>query len=182
MQITVVTESAESPVTLAEVKAWLKVDHNEDDAQLTELINSAVKTIESYINAPIILKTILFAVDNYYVDDDYQFCIYLPYNPIAISFVKIYDKENVANTITDYEQYSKKIVICSTIASRSNQGYEVQFTSGIAADAMTTPADIKTVIKEIVAFYYDDCCDKDLNKMLSTLGGYINFSQLAVYE
>lgn len=182
MQITVVTDSTETPVTLTEVKQWLKIDHSEDDAKLLELVKSAVNTIENYINNPIITKTILYVTDNYLIDDNGDMVLYLPYNPTAVSFVKVYDINDTATTITAYNRYTKKIVFSEypTVTIRLNAGYQVQFTAGIASNASTTPADIKIVLKEVIAYFYDDCCDKDLSKILANLSGYINVSQLAL--
>jgi uncharacterized phiE125 gp8 family phage protein len=173
MRLSVVTESAESAVTLTEVKAWLKVDHSEDNDKLTELIKSATVTIESYINQAIITKTFLYVNDNVVIDSNYDVALYLPYAPISVSFVKVYDTSNNANTITAYERYNRKIIFTDLdITPRTNEAYQVQFTAGIASNATTTPADIKIVLKEIVAFFYDDCCDKPLSDILKNLSNF----------
>jgi uncharacterized phiE125 gp8 family phage protein len=182
MRLSVVTESAEYAVTLTEVKAWLKVDHSEDNDKLTELIKSATITIESYINQAIITKIFLYVTDNVAIDSNYDTAIYLPYAPTAVSFVKVYDTNNDANTITTYERYNRKIVFTDLdVTARENEAYQVQFTAGIASGASTTPANIKIVLKEIVAFFYDNCCDKTLSDILKNLSGYINFEQQSVY-
>jgi uncharacterized phiE125 gp8 family phage protein len=180
MQITVVTDSAEAPVTLAEVKQWLKIDHTEDDAKLTELIESAVNTIENYINNPIITKTVLYVTDNYIIDGNGDVVLYLPYIPSALDFVRVYDIDDTATTITAYNRYTRKIVFTEypTLTVRLNAGYQVQFDAGIASNASTTPADIKTVVKEIVAYFYDNCCDRNLGQILQSISGYINFFHL----
>lgn len=182
MQITVITDSAETPVTLTEVKQWLKIDTSEDDAKLLELIKSAVDTIETYINNPIITKTILYVTDHYIIDGNSDMVLFLPYVPIAISFVKVYDIDNTATTITAYKQYTRKIVFTEypTNTVRLNSGYQVQFTAGIASNASTTPPNIKIVLKEIIAYFYDNCCDRDLNSILKNVSGYMNLSQLAL--
>jgi uncharacterized phiE125 gp8 family phage protein len=182
MRLSVVTESAELAVTLSEVKSWLKIDHNEDDDKLYELIKSATVTIESFINQAIITKTFLYVVDNTVIDDNYDIAIYLPYIPISISFVRVCDTENTANTITTYEKYSRKIIFTDlNVTPRTNEAYQVQFTAGIASNATSTPRDIKIVLKEVVAFFYDNCCDKTLSDILKNLSHYINFEQISVY-
>lgn len=182
MQITVVTDSAETPLTLTEVKHWLKVDHNDDNGKLTELIASAVKTVENYINNPIISKTLLYVTDNYVIDRNGDMVLYLPYLPTSVAFLKVYNVDDVDTTITAYNRYGIKIVFTTHPPStvRLNAGYQVQFTAGIASNASTTPADIKIVIKEIVAYFYDDCCGKNLSSILQNLSGYINLNQLAL--
>lgn len=180
MKISIITDSAETPVTLSEVKQWLKIDSSDEDTKLLELVKSSVNTIETYINNPIITKTILYATDNYIVDSNGDMVLYLPYVPTAINFIKVYDINNTATTITAYKQYTRKIVFTEypTHTVRLNEGYQVQFTAGISSNSSTTPADIKIVLKEIVAYFYENCCDKDLNSILKNLSGYINLSQL----
>lgn len=181
IEIEIVTDSAEEPVTLAEAKAWLKIDHSDDDTTLTGLISSAVNTVEAYIKNPIITKTILYKRNDLKYDEFGDEYIHLPYTPTAISSVKIYDTTNTANTLTASSNYGKKVLLgAHTVTPRDNQPYHVQFTTGIAPNAANTPEDIKMVIKELVAFYFEgDCCNKDLKAILSTIGGYVNYDQCA---
>ena len=46
MSLTLVTPPASFPVTLAEAKAHLRVDHDDDDAQVTQLIAAATATLD----------------------------------------------------------------------------------------------------------------------------------------
>lgn len=181
IEINIVTDSAEHPVTLAEVKAWLKIDHTEDDATLTGLVGSSVATIESYIKNPIITKTILYKTSCPKYDEFGEEYVHLPYTPRAVNSVNIYDKDDAANTLTTYSEFGKKIVLGSHLVEpRNNQAYQVEFTAGIAADAANTPEDIKMVIKELVSYHFEgDCCDKTLKQILSTIAGYVNYDQCA---
>lgn len=181
-QITVTTDSAEDPVTLTEVKSWLRIDHTEDDTKLTELILSAVKTVEKYISQAIITKTFLYKTSFSFWDDYGKEYLYLPYNPTTITSVKIYDATDTANTLTTTSQFTRKILLGEHgYSARENQAYEVIFTAGIASDASTTPEDIKIVIKEVVSYFYEgDCCKKDLGQILSTLNGYVNMNYIGI--
>lgn len=40
-------------LTVVDLKKHLNIDHNEDDAYITELISVAVDAVESYLNRPI---------------------------------------------------------------------------------------------------------------------------------
>jgi uncharacterized phiE125 gp8 family phage protein len=168
------------PISLSEVKQWLKIDHNEDDDKLNELIASAVNTVETYINNPIIIRSLLYVTDNYQIDDNCDMVLYLPNIPTSISFVKVYDLSDNEIVVTNYDLFLRKIVLNEFYTSvRKNSGFQVQYNAGIAIDALTTPADIKIVLKEIVSYFYDDCCDKNLSSILMTLSGYINLSLMA---
>ena len=181
IEIEVITDSSEEPVTLAEAKAWLKIDHTEDDTTLSGLISASIKTVESYLKNPIITKTILYKASFPKYDDFGEEYLHLPYTPTAINSVKIYDTANTANTLTTSSNFGKKVLLGAyTVSPRNNQAYHVEFTSGIAPDAANTPQDIKMAIKELVSYYFEgDCCNKDQGKILSTISGYVNYDQCA---
>jgi|TARA_R100001163_G_scaffold2519_3_gene3917 uncharacterized phiE125 gp8 family phage protein len=181
IEINIVTDSSELPVTLAEAKAWLKIDHTEDDTTLSDLIKSSVATVESYIKNPIITKTILYKTSYPKYDEYGEEYVHLPYTPTAVNSVKIYDEKNIANTLTTSSNFGKKVLLGNHyIEPRNNQAYQVEFTAGIAADAANTPEDIKMVIKELVSYFFEgDCCDKTLRQILGTIAGYVNYDQCA---
>jgi len=182
VQIDVVTDAIEQAVTLAEAKAWLRVTHSEDDAVIAELIGSATNSIETFLNNPIITKTFLYKNDGYLVDQDSKCFLVMPYYPSAIDWVKVYDKTDTATTLTTTKTYGEKILLGEHgISARDNHAYQVQFQSGIAANAANTPQDIKIVMKEIISYAYDGACNEsDMNKLLANLSCHMNFNQLAL--
>lgn len=181
-QITVTTDSAEDPITLTEAKAWLRIDHTEDDTKITELIKSAVKTVESYIDQAIITKTYLYVTSFTFWDEYGKEYLYLPYSPTTITSVTIYDANDTANALTTTSSFTRKILLgVHGYSARENQAYHVAFTAGVAANASLTPEDIKICLKEVVAYFYEgDCCNKTLDQILSTVAGYVNMNYIGV--
>jgi uncharacterized phiE125 gp8 family phage protein len=57
--IVIATAPADEPLTLAEVKAWLKVDGSDEDALLTALITAARASAEKYMQAALLEQRII---------------------------------------------------------------------------------------------------------------------------
>jgi hypothetical protein len=55
---TTFTNEGAEPVTLLDVKGWLKIDVSDDDALLTELITTARQDCEAYLNISLIERTV----------------------------------------------------------------------------------------------------------------------------
>ena len=58
------TEPASEPITLAEAKAYLRVDSSGDDALITSLIVSARKLCEEHMQRAIMSQTLQLFLDN----------------------------------------------------------------------------------------------------------------------
>lgn len=186
-KIEIITDSATTPVTLAEVKQWLRVDHTSDDDKITQLIQSAINQIEAYTGTAIITKTFRYTTSCSHFDSYGKEFVYLPHEPLEISHVKIYDTSDNSNTLTTSSNYSKKVLLgAHEITARNDQAYEVQYTSGIAATAEATPSDIKICIKELVSMLYDGMCDGSTNSptannsVLSIVNPYIDMDNIGI--
>jgi len=180
IDIQIVTDSAEEPISLAEAKAWLKIDTTDDDTVLTGLITSAVRDLEAYVKQPLISKTILYKTSYAHVDLDNEEFLYLPYTPTNTPTVTLYDLDNNSNNVTTATLFGKKLLLGNhAITVRNDQGYHVQFTAGIAADQNNTPELIKMVMKSLVEYYYERNCGLDKNMILSAAASYINMNQIS---
>jgi hypothetical protein len=108
-QIKVITDVVTEPVTLAEVKAWCRIDADyvSDDSQLNLLISSARELLENETNIGFAVKVIELQWPGYPVE--------MPFSPTgAITSVKDKDGVDVATddyTVSGYQ--AKKIWINS---------------------------------------------------------------------
>ncbi len=73
------------PVTLAEVKKWLKVTFSDEDSVITDIITSARETIEEFCTISIVKKEIILIVDVDYANNRSCIEFELPYGPIDIT-------------------------------------------------------------------------------------------------
>lgn len=60
---TLVTGPAKEPLTLAEVKAWAKIDHTDEDALLATLITAAVDSAQEYTRRSFLTQTWRLTID-----------------------------------------------------------------------------------------------------------------------
>lgn len=143
------------PVTIGEVKAFLKITHSVEDQLLTDLISEVIRDMESYTGS-----SYRDAQYNLYVSDWRNGCIPIMQGPVStISSVKYYDLDNalqtwdsgnyyVATGNPDYLMRKRDI----SLPSLYNRTDAVQI-------AFTTTADVddrvKLRIKQAIGYFYE---------------------------
>ena len=160
MSLILHTAPTEIPVSLAEVKLFLRVDHSDEDDFIEALISAATLSAESIMNRAVMNQTWKLFTDSF---DNMQLR-----KPVvtAVSSVKYIDSSTGTLTTlgtdmyqpvlnSDYEAY---IVAAydKTFPEVRKQPESVQviFTCGYAA-AADVPEDIKTWIKLCVGSLYE---------------------------
>lgn len=83
MSLTVVTEPTSEPLTVQQAKDHLRLDHDEDDTLLRDLIKAARVWIEGQTHRAILTQTWDFSIDWGWPYRDGQPYIKLPLNPVA---------------------------------------------------------------------------------------------------
>ena len=141
MDLTVVTDSiaVTSIIPLSEVKAHINVDFSDSDAKITELLKSAFREVELFIQKALKTKT----VRQSYVEINGT--IELAFSPIQ-SIVSVTDSDLVA--FTDYTKSFDN----TKISAYSASGIVITYIAGFTS----LPADIKNAILDIVAVDFDD--------------------------
>jgi uncharacterized phiE125 gp8 family phage protein len=157
----IVTQPATEPVTLAEVKEYLRLDGSDHDDLLTSLIASARQWCEMYQNRAYITQTWETWLDRWH------FPIRLARAPLgAVSYIKYYTSDNTEKTwaVTEYQ------VDAITDPARINLAYNVtppndvlrpmnaiviRYTTGYGA-AANVPDVVKLAIKMIIAFRFEN--------------------------
>jgi hypothetical protein len=136
MKINITEKTAVEPVSLAEAKAWMRVDYGSEDAIITSLIKTARTALERYLGISIIEKEITINAVGVWL----PFAI--PYQPVlSVDVIKVNDSE--IDTPTD-------LVIRSNNVQTVN--IELEYTAGFT----TVPEPLKHAIKEMVHFYFDN--------------------------
>lgn len=138
--------SVTEPVTLTEVKTWLKVDFTDDDTLLTSMIKGARQSIEQYLNLALVAKTI--ALDIEFSGED-QKAVTLPYTS-GLSGVTVdeLDEQDVTTTLASGTDY----FIRGNIIRLSPGRYHVSYTTVPG----TIPEALKEAIKMEVAERYSN--------------------------
>ena len=178
--IQIVTPPASEPLTLAEVKEFLRVDHSDDDATLAIFITAARQLCESYTRMALLPTTF----DEYF-DDFPQYTvtfkdeIRLSRSPVsAVTYVKYIDGNETTIT-ADAAEYKIDTISRPARISPDNGWfgtYEtinavfVRYVAGFA-DAASVPAPLKHGMMLVIGDMYENRTDSV--KRLPTASEYL---------
>jgi uncharacterized phiE125 gp8 family phage protein len=160
--VKVKTAAAALPVTLTELKNFLRIDGTADDSLLSSFLSAATDAAERYCNRYFINTTLELRMDSFPAPDGDAYFrshtaeIDLPCRPASsVVAIKTYSEDNTESTVSasDYR-------LDGTGARVSlNEGYSwptnlrdreailVEFVAGYGASASDVPAAVKTAIQ-----------------------------------
>lgn len=175
MNLTLVSAPTGYPVNIEEVKAFCRVEDNDNDEILTTFLKSAVELAENETGRR-------FMPQQWRLDlDKFEDKIWLPYpNLISVDSFKYYDSANALQDVDSevYNAGSVDGVGCITLAYNQNyqQSYQrpdaVQITYTCGYSNLTDiPTSLKNAINTITWFLFDDRGAKIDSKMLGYLLG-----------
>jgi uncharacterized phiE125 gp8 family phage protein len=164
MAVRVITPPADYPLTLAEVKAHLRVDHTDEDAMITAYLAGATDHAQKFMGRALITQTLELVLDKFYPQ------IQIPMPPLqSIVSVKYDDADGAEQTLvenTDYivdtasqpgwvvpvdETWPTPILSINTVRIRYIAGYAE---TGSSPPVETVPFDIKAAILLMVGSLY----------------------------
>jgi hypothetical protein len=132
--------SGPEPVSLTEMKLWMKVDFTSDDSIISSLITTARRVLEKYMGITMGQRTYTMQME---VCDDW---VDVPYGPLdSVTSITRIDGVGATEAITDYEVRNRRILLNQT--GIMEIVYDASF---------TVPEDLKTDIKKLVAYYYQN--------------------------
>jgi uncharacterized phiE125 gp8 family phage protein len=156
-----ITAPTIEPVTLNEVKNYLKIDlaDTSQDTYLTALIKAVRESIEACLKRSLITQTWLVNFD-YYSE---KYVLQRP-NIIAIASLKLTDSENTEHTIDSSNYFLKndtlfiKDTYNLTLDLRNYLAVEIVYTAGYGATASNVPEGVKQGILEQIGSIFE-CSD-----------------------
>lgn len=178
--IQIVTQPASEPVTLAEVKEFLRVDHSDDDVTLAIFIKAARQLCESYTRLALMPTTFEEYFDEFPTyTGTFKDEIRLSRSPVsAITYVKYIDGNET--TITASASDYKTDLISRPARISPDSGwygtYEtinavfIRYVAGFA-DAASVPAPLKHGMLLVIADMYENRTDSV--KRLPTASEYL---------
>ena len=156
-----ITAPTVEPVTLNEVKNYLKIDlaDTSQDTYLTALIKAVRESIEVYLKRSLITQTWLVNFGDY----SEKYVLQRP-NIISITSLKLTDSENTEHTIDSANYFLKndtlfiKDTYDLTLVLRKYLAIEIVYTAGYGATASNVPEGIKQGILEQIGSIFE-CSD-----------------------
>lgn len=151
-----------TPVTLAEAKAWCRVDHSDEDAKIQLLIDGVTSYVDGY--AGILGRCLIEQTWELYYDAFPSGDLLIPLgNLISITSVEYVDPTTLLYVTWDPANYEVDAVSLDgwvipvdawpTIADTSN-AVRVTFKAGYGAAATNVPAAIRAALSMLVAMGY----------------------------
>jgi uncharacterized phiE125 gp8 family phage protein len=153
---------AAEPISLAEAKAHLRIDGNDEDALLASLIAAARMAVERTLSLALITESWSLYLDGW----PRSGTIVLPIQPAqAVTAVRVYDPDDEPATVNS-ETYSVDVLseparlVLSAGAvqlspARLLNAFEVAFTAGYGDEASDVPEPLRHAIKLLVAHWFE---------------------------
>lgn len=162
MALVMMAGPATEPISLAEAKAHLRIDADDEDALLASLIVAARVFIEKTLARALITQDWSLYVDAWPRGGT----IALPIAPVQeVTAVRVYDPDD-GPTDVDAETYSvdtlsepARLVLSASgvqmLPARLLNAYEVAFTAGYGDEAEDVPEPIRQALKLLVAHWFE---------------------------
>jgi uncharacterized phiE125 gp8 family phage protein len=163
MALVMTAGPAAEPISLAETKAHLRIDGNDEDALLSSLIVAARAFVEKTLARALISESWSLYLDAW----PRSGWVALPIAPVqSVTAVRVHDPEDVASAVeagsysVDTLSEPARIVLSSGAAQllppRRLNAYEVAFTAGYGDDASDVPEPIRHALKLTVAHWFEN--------------------------
>lgn len=140
------------PVSLEEVKTYLRIDGESENSLITSMIKAAREAAEKYMRISINNQKWKLSFDESTPEE-----AALPYGPVnAVDSVKVFDDSETETTFSTNNYYlsaGNSSIIFKQIPS--GRRVEVIYSTGIAADAASVPVLIKQGILTHIALMFE---------------------------
>lgn len=155
MTITVSTAAAVEPLTLAEARLHLQVQHTDDDAYIQTLIGVARSVAEAYTQRAFIQRTVSVDLDS----NEAQSPITLPLGKLqSVSSFTYYDADGNGTSVTSSDYYIAATNPGRLVAKNAGWGVmrdykalTIAYVVGYGSTASSVPDDIRHGIRVILA-------------------------------
>ena len=166
MPLTLLIPPAQEPVTLADMKAWLRMDGIDEDGLINALIYSARLSIETITAKALITQTWRVVLDQWPMVP----IVDVPLAPLQrLAAARVYntDGSTTALTVSDfYVETSAKQQPRLALLKRQPppmvpiSGIELDIVTGYGDDGTSVPEPLKLAVKMLVAFWFENRGDE----------------------
>lgn len=149
---------AEEPVTLAEAKAFLRLDDEAEDGLVSTLITAARLHVEGITGRALMAQSWRVVLDGWPVDRSVK----LPVMPlVSVTAVTAYDADGVGHEVplAQFWPESGKLLLPMNVAGmpmlRERRGIEVDYVAGFGSEPGDVPADIRQALLALVGYWFE---------------------------
>lgn len=152
---------AAEPISLAEAKAHLRVDTDDEDTLISSLIVAARMLTERSLGLALITQSWSHFLDAV----PQRGCVALPLGPVqSVSAVRLHDGDGGTSTVdtggydTDLLSDPARVVLTAAVPSlglRPFNGFEVAFVAGYGDAATDVPQPIRQALLLLVAHWFE---------------------------
>lgn len=162
MTITITTPPASEPISLAEAKLFLRVDHSAEDDLIALLITAAREAVEAAIGRALITRRVRESLD-IWVREAAQGAV-LGLGPVTDVVAVRLLADNGAQSVLDSERYRldgnrdrPRLVFVDGLPATLRQigGIEIEYDCGYADEAEDLPVALRLATLQIVASLYE---------------------------
>lgn len=159
--ITQVSDAASEPVSVSDMKAWLRVDVTDDDSLIGSLITSARRMIEEHVDKSMMSQTWKLTLDGF----PSASTIDLPRGPVqSVSSVKSYDEDDTESTFstasyfvdTSGDRIGLNLDYTWPADLRPTNAAIITYVTGYGSTAASVPEDLKMAIRLLVGHWYEN--------------------------
>lgn len=161
MALVLTAAPAAEPISVAETKAHLRIDADDEDALLAALIAAARIFVERTLGLALITQDWSYFLDFW----PRSTCVTLPISPVqAVGAVKLHDVAG-GTTVLDAESYAVDVVSAPArlvlknatppVVTRELNAFEIAFTAGYGDEAPDVPAPIRQALTLLVAHWFE---------------------------
>lgn len=194
----IITEPTTTPVTLSDLKVYLRVESTEEDWIIQEFIEAATSQVQNYIKRAIITQTLELTMDGFadYTDEKllalgagvhtgsrsyltgYSSQIDLPMPPVqSITSIKTFNRSNTESTFSssNYELNEQGGAVYLNDGAlwpsdlRDREAVKVRYVAGYGDSGSSVPKPIIQTIRSIAAEMYDCRESCELTTMHKTM-------------
>ncbi len=172
MQIRYSLKTGSEPVSIAEVKAWLKVDFSDEDTLLTALIIQVRELAEEAAGLALVAKTIEYFEEDIDIISEW---VRLPY-PVHNAITAVVLNGNTLTTsdykVTGLTQKLIKLATAGVVTDDDDQGLKVTYTT-----LDTTITGIKLAMLKEIAEIYEKRGNTFEGGLVSLTSNFYNYLQ-----
>jgi uncharacterized phiE125 gp8 family phage protein len=161
MALVLTAAPAAEPISLAEAKAHLRLDADDEDALLTALIVAARMFVEKTLGLALITQGCAYYLDFW----PRSSCVTLPIFPVQdVDAVTLHDANGGATEL-DAEAYAVDVLsqlarlvlkgASPSVVARELNAFEIAFTAGYGDAASDVPAPIRHALLLLVAHWFE---------------------------